>query len=274
MTQTTHPGDDGMRHGVGHDASAGAYTVALAVLLGATVLVAAVTFVLSFHGLTDYGQRVAGIEGRLAWLIPLGVDGLTLCAVAATFLLRHAELRVRAYAWLVFGVAVAASVAGNLSHAASRRLTSDGMVGAAAWPILLALASHLVIVSRRAMERQGAATSPGTAPTAPPPASHRDVAPAPSAPPTAAEATETASPPAARRTPARRRTATAKPDDARSEARRRYADGDKVAEIVLALKVSRKTVERWTSDLRQQREVSQSRDASTEQADDDKERVA
>lgn len=127
--------------------------VAYRALLVCTVVVATVTFALSFHGLSDYGQHVAGINGWMSWLVPVGVDGLTLCAVAATFLLRHASIHIRAYAWFVFAVAVGASVAGNLSHAASRGLSWEGKIGAAAWPILLALASHLVIVTRRAIER-------------------------------------------------------------------------------------------------------------------------
>jgi len=125
--------------------------LAYGALLFFTVLVGAVTFVLSFSGLDDYGSRVAGL-GFLSPLVPIGVDGLTLCAVAATFLLRHARWRARAYAWSVFAIAVASSVAGNLSHAAAKELSSEGMVGAAAWPILLALASHMVIVVRRNME--------------------------------------------------------------------------------------------------------------------------
>jgi hypothetical protein len=133
--------------------------VAYQALLICTVVVAAVTFALSFHGLSDYGQHVAGVNGWMSWLVPVGVDGLTLCAVAATFLLRHASLHIRVYAWFVFAVAVGSSVAGNLSHAAARGLSWEGKIGAAAWPILLALASHLVIVTRRALERASHDTS-------------------------------------------------------------------------------------------------------------------
>jgi Protein of unknown function (DUF2637) len=125
--------------------------LAYGALLFFTVLVATVTFILSFSGLDDYGRRVARMA-VLSPLVPIGVDGLTLCAVAATFLLRHARYRVRLYAWSVFAIAVGSSVAGNLSHAAARALSWEGMVGAAAWPILLALASHMVIVVRRNMD--------------------------------------------------------------------------------------------------------------------------
>lgn len=139
----------------GPDASevAGPPRAQLWALVVCTAVVAVVTFILSFHGLSDYGSRVAGIKGWQSWLVPVGVDGLTLCAVAATFVLRHAVWRVRAYAWLVFAVAVGASVAGNLSHADQNDLGWQGQIGAAAWPILLAMASHLVIVTRRAIER-------------------------------------------------------------------------------------------------------------------------
>jgi hypothetical protein len=128
-------------------------TFALVALIGCTILVAAVTFVLSFHGLDDYGRRVARLT-YLSPLVPIGVDGLTLVAVAATSILRHAPWHIRAYAWLVFAISVGLSVAGNLSHAVAEQLTWQGEIGAAASPLLLALASHLVIVTLRAIERQ------------------------------------------------------------------------------------------------------------------------
>lgn len=199
--------------------------LAFGFLLGFTLLVGAVTFVLSFHGLDDYGARVAGLAG-LAWLVPLGVDGLTLVAVAATYLLRTAPWRVRAYAWLVFGVAIAASVAGNLSHAVARHLAADGMVGAAAWPILLALASHLVIVTRRWMERRRPVPVPDSAP---------DIEPV-------ADQPEPDSNP--------------RPFDGKAYARRRAGAGASNADIGKALRekfgveVTDRTIGRWTEDLR------------------------
>lgn len=214
--------------------------VAYIALLAFTVLVAAVTFVLSFSGLDDYGRRVAHL-GDLSPLVPIGVDGLTLCAVAATFILRDAPLRVRLYAWCVFGVAVAASVAGNLSHAEARSLSWKGMVGAAAWPILLALASHMVIVVRRHMH-----------PTRPPVAqSQQEPAVAVASAPVAPSAAEPATAPVKRSPKSARRKAagTGKTDPkVIAEARRRHAAGDKVPQVAAALGVHKASVYRWVGE--------------------------
>lgn len=128
----------------------GAY--ALWVLIGFAATVAVITFVLSFVGLDDYGRRVAD-EHTLSFLVPLGVDGLTMVGVMATYILRAAPWHVRAYAWLVFSVALALSVAGNLSHGLAHHLSMQGLVGAAIWPVLLAFSSHVVVVVRRWQER-------------------------------------------------------------------------------------------------------------------------
>lgn len=198
---------------------------AFAALLAFTVVVGAVTFTLSFHGLNGYGHDLVRLA-ELSPLVPLGVDGLTLVAVAATYLLRTAPLRVRAYAWFVFVIAIAASVAGNLSDAASRHLSPEGMVGAAAWPILLALASHMVIVTRRWMDRLRPVPVPDTEP---------DTEPVDDQP-------EGASDP--------------RPFDAEVYARRRAGRGHKVAAIGRSLReqhqvdVDDRTVGRWTEDIR------------------------
>jgi len=142
MADMTDPGTDTPRDTA---------KAALWVLIAFAALVAAITFVLSFAGLDDYGRVVAG-EGHLSFLVPLGVDGLTLVGVVATYMLRTAPWHVRAYAWGVFAVALGASIAGNLSHALAHHLSRQGQVGAAAWPVFLALASHVVIVVRRRQE--------------------------------------------------------------------------------------------------------------------------
>lgn len=202
--------------------TARAALVALVVLIA---FVGAITFTLSFHGLDDYGNRVAGL-GRLSPLVPLGVDGLTLVAVAATYLLRFAPWRVRAYAWFVFGVAMALSVAGNLSHANARRLSAEGWAGAAAWPVLFALASHLLIVVRRWMTRLRPALEPDTQPDTNPAADQQESAPNP------------------------------RPFDPQVYARRRAGAGHATARIGRSLReqygvdVSDKTVGRWTEDIR------------------------
>lgn len=244
--------------------------VAFWALLFFTFIVAVVTFVLSFHGLDDYGHRVAD-TGPLSPLVPVAVDGLTLVAVAATMLLRHAAWHVRAYAWFVFAVAVGLSIGGNLAHAASRHLTLAGKAGAAASPILLALASHLVIVTMRAIEKadkervadaklrhDGATSGDATGVTT---TATRATRPASATATVGAtdHATRDATGPA---TPAAtavtQRRATPRPPNAgragdtdASKARRLYTAGKSHAEIALALGISKKTAERHTAPLRQ-----------------------
>lgn len=118
-------------------------------LIVGTVAVAIVTFTISFVGLRDYGIRLMGLPEPLAPLAPIGVDVFSICGIAATYLLRHAPWRVRAYAWAVFLVPSALSILGNLAHADAKHLPNSGRVGAAVAPILLALSAHLVIVARR-----------------------------------------------------------------------------------------------------------------------------
>ena len=136
------------------------YRVAFAVLICCTVLVALVSFALSFYGLNDYGRTVMRLPVWLSPLVPLGVDLFSLCGIAATYLLRRAPGQVRAYSWLVFLVPTGLSVAGNLAHGESRALARAGLVGAAVAPVILALATHLVVVVRRHLEADSAADSP------------------------------------------------------------------------------------------------------------------
>lgn len=239
-------------------------------LVGFTALVAAVTFVLSFLGLYDYGWRVAGVPTWLAWLVPVGVDGLTLVAVAATYALRHEVFRARAYAWSVFAVAVLASTLGNLSHAVARGLTWEGQVGAAAWPALLALASHLAIVAKRHLERGGVAEE-GDARRDPVPSPGASAPVAESATPVAAARASQPEPaitvpvaPTPKRQPRQRRTSTAptvSDSDTRSKARAMYVSGERhLATIAMKFGVNKRTVERWTEDLRATSDTAESAD--------------
>lgn len=218
-------------------AATASQTATLRALVAFTASVGVVTFVLSFAGLSDYGHRVVKLNEMLSWLVPIGVDGLTLSAVAATFVLRHADWHVRLYAWAVFGVAVAASVAGNLSHAVAHHLGVQGQIGAAAWPILLALASHMVIVARRSVERSDSQTATVTRPT-PAIAARQDR--------TVAMTTV-----AVTERPAPRRDKPVSDSADRTRARDMYSGGTSAADIAERLGVSKRTVERWTEDLRQ-----------------------
>jgi hypothetical protein len=262
-----------------HDNDNRAQRIAAWALFVCAAIVAVVTFVLSFHGLDDYGDTVAGL-GRLSWLVPLGVDGLTLTAIAATFLLARAAYRVRLYAWTVFAIANTASVAGNLSHANARHLPWDGAAGAAAWPILLTLASHLAIVTRRSLARRisdaddQALSQPAVQVAAPADAASvsQDVAPAASdlpqadgaavSQPAASDSGTAAAPvppvvatpaaPTAAPKPRQRRTTPG--GTPRDNARRRVAAGESCATVAMSLGKDKRTVERWTADVREARQ--------------------
>jgi hypothetical protein len=245
------------------DQPGGDRRMAYLALLGCTIGVGAVTFVLSFVGLRDFAERVVGFDRTMSWLVPVGVDGLTLCAVAATMIVRHGRWHVRLYTWSVFGVAVAASVAGNLSHAQALGLTWHGHIGAGAWPVFLALSSHLVIVVRRHMERERPTASvarPGRSPVRQPAAT--------SAPPetTPAVAPATRPPRSARR----QRTGGRDNDLTRQQARAAYRRGNTdLSAIATRLGVSKRSVERYTADLRQTPAAT-----NTPTGDDDGEREA
>lgn len=127
--------------------------IAYVILVGGLVTVATVNFFLSFIGLYDYGARVAKLPLLLPALVPLGIDGLAICAIGAIYLLRHAPLRIRAFCWAVFFIPTGLSILGNVSHAVTANLSAAGIAGSAVWPIQLAFSTHLVVVVVRYLER-------------------------------------------------------------------------------------------------------------------------
>ena len=136
----------------------------------ATGLVVISSFVLSYAALVTVGQA-AGFGPRISWLYPVSLDGLLAVGMVAAVLLREARLRTRAYVWLLIGVGIAASVAGNAAHsaAAGRPLALSGWpvwLAGAVPPLALAAALHLLIVVVR-HHRQP--TEERTRPPAPPP---------------------------------------------------------------------------------------------------------
>lgn len=126
--------------------------LAIAGLIAGLGIVGVVNFSLSFAGLYDYGKRLAELPFILPAFVPVGVEGLAVGAIAAIYILRHAPLRVRFFCWFVFTVPLLASIGGNVSHAVTRSLHAVAVVGSAAWPIFLALATHLVVVTVRHLE--------------------------------------------------------------------------------------------------------------------------
>lgn len=146
-------------------------------LIWLAVGVVAVTFALSYHGLFEYAHNIAYLPTELALVVPIGVDVFSLCSLVATFLCRDAHWRVRAYCWTIFGLTVAVSVAGNAMYAAAevgkrhaasqvdRWTTLDfgAVAGAAVWPAFSAAALHLLIVARRHLSAQRARSATAAA---------------------------------------------------------------------------------------------------------------
>lgn len=116
-------------------------------------VVAAMNFMLSYVGLYGFAQKDMQAPWVMPALAPIGLDGMTLAGIAATYLLRHATLRVRVFAWFVFGVPTALSVAANIAHASSQHLSKPGIFGYAVAPLLLTLATHACIVVYRHIEQ-------------------------------------------------------------------------------------------------------------------------
>lgn len=238
------------------------------VLLAMIAVVTVGGFALTFHGLYGYGLDLAQL-GRFAALVPVMVDGLTLVAILATFLLAHigAPLRPRAYAWFAFAIANGASVAGNASFAQQRHLAWQGALGAALCPVFVTIAAHLAIcVWRHWMARPPVRAAAQNAL----PAAQRDVTPDGFPPPDpaeqpAAQPVRTARPaPAAHDVPLRirppapfRATRPAGEVDRtaqREQVRTWWTEGLRTAQILARFNgdaPSRRTVENWTRDLRE-----------------------
>lgn len=129
--------------------------------------VLAIGFVMSYHGLFTFGDEIMRWPRMLSALAPIGLDIFSMVGLIATFLTRDAPWRTKAYCWLVFGVTVALSVAGNAVPAIAH-LDRDAAVagthtrwgyaqvavvaGAALWPALSAAALHLLIVVKRHLD--------------------------------------------------------------------------------------------------------------------------
>lgn len=273
-----------MTHRSDSDTGRGAYGARLlslgplAVMLLVTALVATATFVLSAHGLIDYGRNVAGVPSDMAWLLPVGIDLLSVAAIAATFVLRGAPLRYRVYSWSVFGVTVVASIGGNLAHADYRHLSWQGSIGATIWPVLLAFTVHLLIVVWRYIEASlQRATSPEFSPRPPVPASGpgrgEPGRPAPANPPGGGRSGKAATPPASSAATARKgfEGAAGNPtrvNGAQARAVQLVAGGMSCRKAAKVVGTAPRNVERWTKALRNQAGGSSSPSSSVVRRDD------
>ncbi|MYV97623.1 DUF2637 domain-containing protein [Streptomyces sp. SID3343] len=132
-------------------------------------------FVLSYDALRQMAQAVH-VRGALSLLFPVLIDGFIAYGIRALIILRGAPFLARAYAWLLFGSATAASIWANALHAIrlnqQRTPTGQGLrlgdstVGVLSTlaPLALAGAVHLYILIARTPHPQ--AHRPNTRPPA------------------------------------------------------------------------------------------------------------
>jgi hypothetical protein len=219
-------------------------TMSLNAGLGVVIVV---NFVLSFAGIYDYARYTMGYNHILAPLAPIGIDGLTLCAIASVYRMRNAHWRIRAFTWAVYLVPTLVSVAMNAGHASQRHSDNVAIAAAATWPVLLSLAIHLSVVVSRHSERAKhvAKTKRQRQATATATATQSDVAPTNVATPSTSKTPKMSQP--------KQRQATS--DSDKTFVRQRVANGDTISDILSDMslagdKTTRKRFERWTQDLR------------------------
>ncbi|NEE01179.1 DUF2637 domain-containing protein [Phytoactinopolyspora halotolerans] len=120
------------------------------VLTAAVAVLGLSAFTLSFDALR-YLAVAAGVNGRLAWLWPLIVDGFICVATVAAVLLRPRGWRIAWYPWATLTAAAFVSVSGNALHARTHAdltvvsLSTAALVSAVP-AIALLLASHMLVV--------------------------------------------------------------------------------------------------------------------------------
>ncbi|MFF2657673.1 DUF2637 domain-containing protein [Kitasatospora sp. NPDC058032] len=136
----------------------------------AVVLIGAAGFALSFDALQQMAVAIH-VRGPLTYVFPFTLDGFIAYGVRALLVLRAAPLAARAYAWLLFAGATAASVWANALHAVrlnhlldhSGGLSlGDTVVGVLSTlsPLALGGAVHLYILIARHTATPWSATGP------------------------------------------------------------------------------------------------------------------
>jgi hypothetical protein len=91
-----------------------------------------------------------GLPQNIAWCVPAGLDGAQLVAIAAVFITRGADWRIRVYLWTVSLITVGLSMAGNAWDSSVRSLSQAGIIATMVSPALLALTAHVIVVVWRA----------------------------------------------------------------------------------------------------------------------------
>lgn len=207
-------------------------TMVIVMLVAVVAATSLASLFMSFHGLRDLVERAEGVAGWLSSVGPFGIDGLQIGSLFGIVVTSGAPFKVRFYLWCVFLGSIGVSTAMNASDAVIRHAGLPGVVLSGFWPVLLAAATHVLVVAIRWwLESRQIAELAATEP-----------------------ATEYADEPDTVPTPKPKPPATAK--QIQAWARQRYARGGvsckQVAEAMTGngYPVSEKQVERWTKDLR------------------------
>ncbi|MDR2256506.1 MAG: DUF2637 domain-containing protein [Arthrobacter sp.] len=119
--------------------------------VAATVIIAVGAFVLSFAALTDLAER-SGIDGSLAWIWPIIVDGMIVAATVAIVALNGHGRRAMWYPWALLFFGAIVSTAANSVHAIlTVEATNSGIptivsaLVAAMPPVVLLAITHLTV---------------------------------------------------------------------------------------------------------------------------------
>lgn len=137
--------------------------VNLAVMV-VVVALAAATFVVSYPGLHAIVTE-AGVSARLARIYPGLFYALFVVACVAAVMLRDGPWWARCYAWLVIILVVAFVGAAGAAHAMNDSLphrTTDGIVAAAPWVLLLLAFSLMLTMLRQSRVQHAAPQAPAT----------------------------------------------------------------------------------------------------------------
>lgn len=109
--------------------------------------------VLSFMGLYDYAHRVMHLSPWVAWLVPVGIDALSLGFMGLTYRMRNAKWHERLYMWLLYFAPTLCSVGANAKHADHRGWSTDAVVVYGLFPVFASLGLHALVFARRKTER-------------------------------------------------------------------------------------------------------------------------
>lgn len=137
------------------------YRRAFGTAIALAALVVLVSFALSFHGLYEFARTIVHLPEEFSLTVPFAVDLFALVAMVVAFLTHDATWRVRGYCWAIVGGTVAVSVTANaiyawdlLERAGQTRYAVAAVSFAALWPLLSAVALHLIIIARRHLVRR------------------------------------------------------------------------------------------------------------------------